>query len=42
MKLVPLSQGKYAMVDDEEFERLSKFTWHYNEKKEEFWLCPKK
>lgn len=28
MKLIPLSKGKVAMVDDEDFERLSKLSWH--------------
>lgn len=28
MKLIPLTQGKKAMVDDEDFERLSAFKWY--------------
>lgn len=33
MKTIVLSQDKVAIVDDEDFEKLSKFLWHYNEKK---------
>lgn len=28
MKRIPLSQGQFALVDDKDFERLSKFKWH--------------
>lgn len=28
MKLIPLTQGKFAKVDDEDFDYLSQFKWH--------------
>lgn len=28
MKLIPLTQGKFAMVDDEDFDAVSQFKWH--------------
>lgn len=30
MKLIPLSKGLFAKVDDEDFEELSKYRWHAN------------
>ena len=33
MKYIPLTQGKLAIVDDEDFEWLSQWKWHFNRKK---------
>jgi hypothetical protein len=30
MKKIPLTQGKFAIVDDEDFEALLQFKWHVN------------
>lgn len=30
MKIIPLSQGKFAKVDDEDYERLMLRKWHWN------------
>lgn len=37
MKHIPLSQGKYALVDDEDFERLSKYSWCLEKNKHTFY-----
>ena|SRR3990167_8491390 len=32
MKLIPLTQGKFTKVDDDDFEKLKKYKWHYHKK----------
>lgn len=32
VKEIPLSQGKVALVDAEDFERLSQYKWHYSKR----------
>lgn len=32
MKLIPLTQGKFTMVDDEDFEWLNQWSWRYVDK----------
>lgn len=32
MKLIPLSQGKFAQVDDWRYEEVSKYKWHFDGK----------
>lgn len=39
MKLIPLSQGKFAMVDDEDYPELSKFAWCAVKDHNTFYAC---
>lgn len=32
MKEIPLTKGKFAVVDDEDFSRLSRWKWHYGKR----------
>ena len=36
MKEIPLTQGKVALVDDEDFERLNQFKWYVNKIKSKY------
>jgi hypothetical protein len=33
MKLIPLNQGYFAMVDDDDFDRVNQFRWHIRQNK---------
>ena len=37
MKLIPLTQGKFAMVDDRDFECISKFKWFAHKRENTFY-----
>jgi len=39
MKQIPLTQGMFALVDDDDFEALSKWKWHANKSKGNYYAC---
>ena len=42
MRKIPLTQGKFALVDDADFERVSKFKWHaYRDTRSGIWYARK-
>ena len=36
MKEIPLTKGMVALVDDEDYEKVSQYKWHYNKKNNAF------
>lgn len=42
MRRIPLSQGKFALVDDEDFETLSRLKWHAVKIRSNFYAARKK
>ncbi len=37
MKQIPLTQGKFAIVDDEDFERISQLKWHAHRRRNTYY-----
>lgn len=42
MKKIKLTQGKYAIVDDEDFDRLNQYKWYYDNKYAKRTICESK
>lgn len=36
MKMIPLGKGKFATIDDEDYERINKHTWHLTNQKKDY------
>lgn len=39
MKTIPLTQGKFALVDDEDYDRFSEFKWHAARRRNTFYAA---
>ena len=39
MKQIPLTQGKFALVDDEGYKRLSEYSWHAQKQPNAYYAC---
>jgi hypothetical protein len=39
MKIIGLTQGQYSLVDDEDFEKVKKYTWHATRKAKKIWYA---
>jgi hypothetical protein len=39
MKLIPLTQGKFAMVDDEDYEKLNKYKWYAKKGRDTYYVA---
>ncbi|MGD9109346.1 MAG: hypothetical protein PVG93_00265, partial [Phycisphaerales bacterium] len=38
-RLIPLTQGYFAIVDADDYERLSQYKWHVNKRGNTFYAC---
>ena len=37
MKKIPLTQGQFALIDDEDFKKICKYKWHAQKAKNNFY-----